>query len=162
MANGTYSQVTFVPADTNATSYSWNFGDGNSSNLVSPVHAYAADGNYTVQLIVSNGSCTDTTTETINTLTLGINGIASLENMSVFPNPAKDALSVHISSHKDLDNCSLSVQNMLGQQISKSNVGLVEGVNSFNLNTNSLAPGVYLVTLHNGEEIVTRRFVKEN
>ena len=118
-ANGTYSQVTFVPADTNATSYAWNFGDGMASTDVSPVHTYAADGTYTVQLVISNGSCSDTITQTINTLTLGIKGIGNLESMSVFPNPAKDVLSVHISSSRDMDNCSLEIRNMLGQQISQ-------------------------------------------
>ncbi len=42
-------------------SYQWNFGDGNTSTLTNPVHTYTANGNYTVQLIVtSTAGCTDT------------------------------------------------------------------------------------------------------
>ncbi len=36
-------------------SYSWNFGDGGSSSLVSPSHIFSAPGNYTVSLTVTDG-----------------------------------------------------------------------------------------------------------
>ncbi|KPA13637.1 PKD domain protein, partial [Candidatus Magnetomorum sp. HK-1] len=40
--------------------YSWNFGDGNTSDKNSPSHTYAESGNYTVTLSVSNGEITQT------------------------------------------------------------------------------------------------------
>lgn len=36
------------------TSWNWDFGDGNTSTDQNPVHTYAANGNYTVTLTVSN------------------------------------------------------------------------------------------------------------
>jgi len=36
--------------------YSWDFGDGDTSQLAQPVHTYTADGFYTVTLVVSSGS----------------------------------------------------------------------------------------------------------
>ncbi len=36
------------------TSYSWDFGDGNSSNLASPSHTYLQNGTYTVSLSTTN------------------------------------------------------------------------------------------------------------
>ena len=44
-------------ADPNGSSltYSWDFGDGSTGSGVSPTHAYAAAGNYTVFLTVSDG-----------------------------------------------------------------------------------------------------------
>ncbi len=38
---------------TGTISYSWNFGDGNSSTATNPVHEYAAAGNYSVKLVVT-------------------------------------------------------------------------------------------------------------
>jgi len=38
----------------NATSYLWNFGDGNTSSQVNPVHVYADPGNYDVVLTATN------------------------------------------------------------------------------------------------------------
>jgi PKD repeat protein len=47
-----------VPKFTNCTTtYSWNFGDGTTSNDPSPMHAYPASGTYNVSLTV-NYSCT--------------------------------------------------------------------------------------------------------
>lgn len=42
--------VNFANASSGATSYSWNFGDGNSSGAVNPSHTYTSTGSYTVTL----------------------------------------------------------------------------------------------------------------
>ena len=47
-------KVTFTNKSTNATSYKWDFGDGESSKEASPAHTYAAAGTYTVKLTVGN------------------------------------------------------------------------------------------------------------
>jgi PKD repeat protein len=46
----------------NATSYSWNFGDGSISNESNPMHTYASTGTYLITLIATNdcGSVTYT------------------------------------------------------------------------------------------------------
>lgn len=49
--------VAFTDLSSNAPdSWLWDFGDGNSSTLQSPIHTYTAPGTYTVQLTVVNGS----------------------------------------------------------------------------------------------------------
>ena len=46
--------------------WQWDFGDGNTSTLQNPTHAYSTAGNFNVQLIVfSDQGCTDTITKTI-------------------------------------------------------------------------------------------------
>ncbi|MGD1844674.1 MAG: PKD domain-containing protein [Salibacteraceae bacterium] len=51
---GNYLQVDFTNTSINATSYDWDFGDGNTSTDASPTHTYAMDGSYTVTLTASN------------------------------------------------------------------------------------------------------------
>jgi carboxypeptidase T len=46
------------------SSWSWDFGDGNSSTQQSPVHTYATAGTYSVSLTVSNSEGSNTLTET--------------------------------------------------------------------------------------------------
>jgi PKD repeat protein len=47
-------KVTFTDKSTNATSYKWDFGDGETAKTASPTHEYAAAGTYTVKLVVAN------------------------------------------------------------------------------------------------------------
>lgn len=54
-----YLAAIFTNYSANATSYLWDFGDGNSSVESDPVHIYTAGGTYTVSLIASNSSDVD-------------------------------------------------------------------------------------------------------
>jgi PKD repeat protein len=50
------------------TEWLWDFGDGTGSSLQSPVHVYDTAGSYTVSLITSAGSLTDTCKQNITLL----------------------------------------------------------------------------------------------
>ena len=50
----------------NASSYAWDFGDGNTSTDESPVHTYAAGGTYDVTLTATGAAGSASRTETIN------------------------------------------------------------------------------------------------
>lgn len=49
----------------NASSWFWNFGDGNTSSAQNPSYTYAAPGTYVVKFIASLGSCLDSITQTV-------------------------------------------------------------------------------------------------
>lgn len=54
-------RITFTNTSSGATSYLWDFGDGNTSTAANPSHTYTNPGTYTVQLIaISGASCRDT------------------------------------------------------------------------------------------------------
>ncbi len=57
-----YDEVTFTNTSTDATSYSWDFGDGNTSEEMSPVHTYTEAGTYTVELTAVNDDGQNETT----------------------------------------------------------------------------------------------------
>ncbi|MNV08283.1 PKD domain protein [compost metagenome] len=69
-ATVTSPEIQFINTSTNATSYTWLFGDGGTSAAFSPVHAYAqVVGNYPVKLIATNSfGCSDTSTVIIRIL----------------------------------------------------------------------------------------------
>jgi len=56
--------VQFTDLSENATEWSWDFGDNNTSNEQNPAHTYAEAGTYTVNLSVSNPSGWDNITKT--------------------------------------------------------------------------------------------------
>lgn len=55
-------QVTFSNTSTSGgpTTYTWNFGNGNTSTQTNPVNTYTASGSYNVMLIASQNGCSDT------------------------------------------------------------------------------------------------------
>src|SRR5664280_826429 len=57
--------VHFTDSSQNATGWDWDFGDGNNSIAKNPENTYAEAGDYTVNLTVSNGNGTDSTTQEI-------------------------------------------------------------------------------------------------
>ncbi len=74
ISNFTYTatdlEVTFVDSssdsDGTVDSYSWDFGDGNTSTSQNPVHSYSADGSYTVSLTVTDDQgATNTSNQTV-------------------------------------------------------------------------------------------------
>ncbi len=53
--------VTFQNNSSSSTTYSWDFGDGNTSNAFAPTHTYTTAGIFTVTLVASNpNGCTAT------------------------------------------------------------------------------------------------------
>lgn len=60
-----FREVAFTNFSQNATSYAWDFGDGNTSTEESPTHTYSEGGDYTVSLTASNGTTDKTATKSV-------------------------------------------------------------------------------------------------
>lgn len=60
--------VNFINNNSTTSSYVWNFGDGNTSTQIAPVHTYTSVGTYSVQLISTNTIC-----NVIETVDLSVN-----------------------------------------------------------------------------------------
>jgi PKD repeat protein len=73
----------------NATSYSWDFGDGTQSTDSFPTHLYANSGTYSIQLIASNGAKKSKATQIANILNPYTQISISQISLSV-PPPASD------------------------------------------------------------------------
>ena len=117
----TTQTINFTNNSTNASSYSWNFGDGTTSIETSPNKQFASAGSYTVTLTATNSCGSDTATEDITvyapgtcsavgTILMekydGITGtsIASLTGSANYPeNPSSDEqlTSFEISTNTD-------------------------------------------------------------
>lgn len=58
-------QVQFLDQSVGVTQYTWDFGDGTTGSVPSPLHIYQDQGTYIVTLNGSNGFCTDLYTLTV-------------------------------------------------------------------------------------------------
>ena len=61
-------QVTFTNSSTNATSYLWDFGDGQTSTEKSPVHTYTKGANFNVKLTTKSSSGFSSVTQQVTTV----------------------------------------------------------------------------------------------
>ena len=75
-------EVAFTNTSVDGVSYSWNFGDGDTSTTTEPIHTYTQDGLYIITLTTTGiGGCQDTYTDSIEvifaTLDLAVNSITA-------------------------------------------------------------------------------------
>lgn len=65
-SDANYADISFSNTSTSATTYAWDFGDGNTSTEANPSNTYAADADYTVTLTASDAlGVTNTISKTI-------------------------------------------------------------------------------------------------
>ena len=57
--------MNFTNTSSGATSYSWNFGDAGTATGANPSHTYLTANTFTVTMIASNGTCTDTVVQNV-------------------------------------------------------------------------------------------------
>lgn len=141
----TGNTVTFVNSSSNASSYFWDFGDGNTTTDQNPWNTYSADGTYTVMLVASNGSCTDT-----NYFSIEINSTSIKENnwnVNIFPNPFKDQITIDAGNVKLK---AVKIIDLSGRIIYNSNVNHTSTF-LVDLSDKQLAKGTYILVLK-GEE----------
>ncbi len=87
----TAGKVTFTNTSEGATSYAWDFGDGNTSKDENPAHTYAKNDTYTVKLTATNAGGSDNTTKEVTITNTGITSIdiADLTQLTIQENSAK-------------------------------------------------------------------------
>src|SRR5207247_1835997 len=56
--------VSFTNLSSGASSYSWDFGDGNASSAINPANTFSNAGSYTVRLTAAGAGATNTLTRT--------------------------------------------------------------------------------------------------
>ena len=125
-------------------SFSWDFGDGNSSSVSNPSYQYNNTGVYDVILEVTNGSCTNSDSLEIN---VGLNGLSESidNNISIYPNPNNGLFYINFNQ-LDYSNVRVEIINNLGQTIYQ--IKTVELTNEVNLK--SYSKGIYYVKINIG------------
>lgn len=72
----------------NAQHYYWDFGDGTTSEEISPQHTYAENGEYDIRLISENFCGKDTSAQTVEIKTVGTDELG-WSDWDLYPNPTK-------------------------------------------------------------------------
>jgi PKD repeat protein len=155
--NGSFT-VQFLNNSTNASSYSWDFGDGNTSTSANPSHTYATGGDFTVVLTATNGDCSNTFT--INLTSVAVSENVAFEDLMVFPNPTENELNIQFSSF-DSGIMNATIFNLAGQIVSAEAFAVNAGNMFHTIDTSNLESGVYFVNLSNNTSNITIRVIKK-
>lgn len=147
--------VNFTDASINATEWSWDFGDGNTSNSQNPSHAYVSNGTYEVELTAGNGICSNIITKTI-VFSVGLRDELS-NGYSFYPNPATDKLNISIDNVNE--NVTIQIFNLIGAKIFEKGFERMNNVKSVDIS--DLPNGKYIIKLEMGETTLTRSFLKQ-
>lgn len=92
-------RYTFTDQSIAPLTWEWNFGDGSPLvTIQNPVHTFPALGIYTVQLIVTNNGCADTTIRTINAVDENADFIADQTSACKIANINFTAINLNLSN----------------------------------------------------------------
>lgn len=143
--------ISFAAVAEGAEYYSWDFGDGELSSEQHPEHTYAQQGEYTVQLIGWNASCSDTAYAQVQVNTT-VNLRHPENGVQVYPNPAKEQLTVRLTgAWKD---AGLRLFSLTGQLVHAQTADSLTVIN-----TAVLPAGIYLLEITGGEKRLLRKVV---
>ncbi len=143
-------------ANTNA-SYTWNFGDGNTSTDIYASHTYNTNGNYTVTLFIAvvdslgNTVCSDSSEQqiTIPNVATSIQENA-INTVTTYPNPFNNIINIVVDA-KTEQRIELTILSINGSIITNEIHSISNGTNTININTENISSGIYLLNVKNIE-----------
>lgn len=150
-------EVSFSNTSATFDSLVWNFGDGNESNEINPIHNYATSGAYMVTLTTTKCGKSNTLTKTIviNT-TLNTEIFNQEKKFSIYPNPSSNRFT--ISLHKNYKNISVTIVDVMGKTIQHKEL---QDISILEMDLAGLNNGMYLVQIVADDEFYTSKIIKQ-
>ena len=137
-------------------SYQWYFDNEAIADANAQEYEATENGDYYVVIIDENGC--EAVSETLNFVFNSVGQIAILNEFSVYPNPAKDALFIKMQS-TELSNFTFSLQTIDGKTLTVLEKE-ISGEAVVELNLNNFAAGVYLLKVENRDGVLVKKITK--
>jgi|GEM_PF-988174 len=151
-------QFTNASTGTAPLTYSWDFGDGNTSTAQNPLHTYSANGTYVATLTVTNvcGSST-TTVELVN---VSVEDDLFETMIDVYPNPNQGQFVVKGTSVNS-EELSISVYNLHGQIVYERDLSQVRNGFEHNVDISQYTKGAYFVKVVSDGKVAYKKIIVE-
>jgi len=157
--------------------YSWDFGDGSTSNLRNPSHQYSSFGVYNVCLTItdSTNNCSTTFCDSVgmdslgnlkagfglkvqDATTVGLREVENLGSIDVFPNPVSKNLTVDLRAVNEVVN--ITIMDVTGKVV-------VQKLNTVpnqlhHMDVSQLNNGFYFIVFDSGTKRTVQKFIKNN
>ena len=145
------ARVTFTEkASNDATSFYWDFGDGNISEEQNPIHTYSTTGTYKVTLYANNDCGQKFTSKDIHVVVSAINELPFTE-VKLYPNPndGKFVIDLKVEEAGDYN---IKVFNTIGKLFDTKKVHLNSGENKLGYDFDRLSEGLYIINISKEEK----------
>ncbi|MBL0342194.1 MAG: PKD domain-containing protein [Bacteroidetes bacterium] len=147
--NGT--TVQFSNNSINGTSYSWNFGDGATSNALNPGHTYSQAGSYIVTLSINSTCSSDFYTDTIQIGTTSISD--AVNDCNLFYDFQINAVKFNCNLFVN----SLTLYDVQGRMVKKVEINNTLSVVPFDIS--ELSQGIYLLKAEGAWGLKTTKLI---
>lgn len=150
---GSAGVVAFTDASVGATSWHWDFGDGDTSTVQNPTHTYNSPGSYWVTLTINNGICSFS--DSVN-IAVGVRRVQGGLDVVLLPNPTYDNMVVRFGRplKQPMD---LTVLGTNGQTVLHRR--LATGTQEHRLDVRALPAAVYWIRLQTDQFVETRKLI---
>lgn len=149
------AEVTFSNISNDYDSLTWNFGDGNTSTIDSPVHIYANTGEYTVILSTIKCGKTHTKTKNINIANLSLEKVG-IKEVRLYPNPASTFISLQWKGNPT--QVKISIVDLNGKIIVNKTAQVSTEAT---MNVSKLPNGIYFIKMTTETGYYTSKFIKK-
>jgi len=103
--------------------------------------------------IVTINGCSSLVSDTIFFTDAGIKGNNKIETIRIYPNPAKDNITIETNSDKEQR---IEIIDLVGQTVYTNIIN-----NKETINTSAFAKGVYILKIYSNKETIVRKFLKQ-
>ena len=154
-------KVNFINKSHFATSYYWDFGDGDFSLERNPKHRYTHNGVYRVKLIAAN-ACGQTVYSTNVTITnTSIHAFSGINKVTIYPNPASSTLHIKLSLLQS-QAITITLKTPLGQSVKTLYLNSFSQYIDREIDLTNLAIGVYILEIKTRNEAIRKKIIIRN
>lgn len=144
--------VSFTNLNPTATTFLWDFGDGNSSTEVNPTHTYSANTIYEVSLTTDACGEDSTRTQSIEIDNLNTTDF-NTENLRIYPNPSTDFVYFTTAEYS-----SIRIFDNTGKELKAS---LSKTEDTYQLDIREFNKGIYFVQIQKDNQTKISKIVKK-
>ncbi|OFY17810.1 MAG: hypothetical protein A2X02_00585 [Bacteroidetes bacterium GWF2_29_10] len=153
--------VKFINQSKYAESYSWEFGDGETSNEYSPVYDYEYDGLFVVKLTATNNCGTTQDTMLIEVMeynSIAENGEVIISNLHIYPIPANQFINVEFS-FSDATPKAITINDISGRIVYSQDLNQTIKEQKHQINVSQFNNGVYFINIKTDKGDINKRVI---
>ena len=147
-------------ASQGATTYSWDFGDGNTGSGQNTSHLYTANGDYYACLTVTGPCGTDSICDTIKVRGIDLIDYNLANSLLIYPNPSHGIFKISFDTD-NADDVEISIMDLSGKVIVQRSVSNFTGKFEDSIDLSEFADGSYLLRIESRDGAIVRRLIKE-